>query len=230
MMRHYRRVERDRERNKPMTRKHYNNKTYRELQTDLKHYRDVYGVKLQVKLNSKYAVLVDEMNRIAGYTFDRDDDDVTDEVREEVTNAADELLAMATQAHEQSLAREVDMLRQQLKEANTQLLRQGEELSQLRQQLKAYKENETATTVTDNDVLTVIDKLNDDDNYIPIYQVRAALPHISRQQLDQMLYNLEGEEYIELSTLAEPAGYTHEQLSGCIELLNCETLFYISRV
>jgi len=55
------------------------------------------------------------------------------------------------------------------------------------------------------------------DNYLPIYHVRDRLqPALSRPQVDQMLYELQRQDRIELSSLQETSNYTPEQINAGI--------------
>lgn len=55
------------------------------------------------------------------------------------------------------------------------------------------------------------------DNYIPLYEYRALLRHMSRQQQDAELYALEKQGVIWLSSLVEGFRYTPEQIKQGID-------------
>lgn len=66
------------------------------------------------------------------------------------------------------------------------------------------------------------------DNYVPIYEYRAALSHLTRKQQDNLLYDLERQDAIELSALAEPALYSPKQRDQGIKQRAGGSLFFIS--
>lgn len=85
---------------------------------------------------------------------------------------------------------------------------------------------------SDTDVLDLIRKLNDElgsNNYLPIFHLRQRLqPPFSRQALDQVLYRLQQQDQIELSTLQDTSPYSPEQLQSAIQQDFGNPLFFIS--
>lgn len=66
-------------------------------------------------------------------------------------------------------------------------------------------------------------------NYLPIFHLRQKLePRLSREQLDRAIYRLQGDNQIELSTLAEPDKCTPEQISAGISQRTGGLLFFIT--
>ena len=80
--------------------------------------------------------------------------------------------------------------------------------------------NENASdNISDDDILETVKALDEEhltDNYLPIFLYRAALPQLTRQQQDEILYRLEASDSIELSTLQEVRSYTPEQIEAGI--------------
>jgi len=69
------------------------------------------------------------------------------------------------------------------------------------------------------------------DNFLPIFHLREKLqPPLSREALDQMLYELQGEDLIELSTLQDVSNYSEEQIAAGIPQNIGGALFYISLI
>jgi len=66
------------------------------------------------------------------------------------------------------------------------------------------------------------------DNYLPIFYLRQKLePPLSREYLDKLLYSLQRQDKIQLSTLAEVADYNAEQIKAGIPQDIGGPLFYI---
>lgn len=66
-------------------------------------------------------------------------------------------------------------------------------------------------------------------NYLPIFHLRATLqPPLLRQELDKILYRLQRQDKIELSSLVDALGYTSEQISAGIVQDMGGCLFFIS--
>lgn len=64
-------------------------------------------------------------------------------------------------------------------------------------------------------------------NYLPIYELRKAMPDVSRSTLDETLYALERENKIELSSLVEGSRYTREQYDLGIKQRTGAPLFFV---
>jgi hypothetical protein len=65
-------------------------------------------------------------------------------------------------------------------------------------------------------------------NYLPIFHLRQKLePPLSREDLDQALYRLEGNNQIELSALVEASRYSQEQVNSGIKQRSGSPLFFI---
>ena len=71
-----------------------------------------------------------------------------------------------------------------------------------------------------NDVLALvqtIDEALDTQNYLPLFHLRHAVqPPLASDELDQILYQLQSEDKIELSSLQDAIAYTPDQLSAGI--------------
>lgn len=85
--------------------------------------------------------------------------------------------------------------------------------------------------LADKEVLEIIiqlDKEYNTNNYLPIFYLREQLqPPFKREELDQVLYRLQGNDKIQLSSLIETEGYTPEQLKGGISQRIGGSLFFI---
>jgi predicted transcriptional regulator len=85
--------------------------------------------------------------------------------------------------------------------------------------------------LTDEEVLDVIialDQEHNTNNYLPLFYLRDKLqPPFTREELDQVLYRLEGSDKIQLSSLTEAEGYTEEQLRAGISQPIGGALFFI---
>ncbi len=84
---------------------------------------------------------------------------------------------------------------------------------------------------SDEDILQTIrdlDKQLGTDNYLPIFYLREKLqPPFSREDLEQALYRLEGDDKIELSALVEARRYSPVQVNAGIKQLSGSPLFFI---
>ncbi|WP_254568479.1 hypothetical protein [Oscillatoria sp. HE19RPO] len=85
---------------------------------------------------------------------------------------------------------------------------------------------------SDEDILQLIRAVDQDlatDNYLPIFHLRQKLqPPLSRRELDEALYRLEGEDKIELSSLVDTNPYSPEQINaGIHQDIGCP-LFFIT--
>ncbi len=83
----------------------------------------------------------------------------------------------------------------------------------------------------DKEILQIIrglDRQMGTENYLPIFHLRQKLePQMSREQLDQMLYRLQRNDQIELSSLQEVTAYTPEQIDSGISQDIGGPLFFI---
>lgn len=88
----------------------------------------------------------------------------------------------------------------------------------------------TTDDISDDDILETVKVLDEEhltDNYLPIFLYRAALPQLTRQQQDEILYRLEASDRIELSTLQEMRSYAPEQIKAGISQDIGGPLFFI---
>ena len=86
----------------------------------------------------------------------------------------------------------------------------------------------TAKSAEKNDILEVIKNLVDEfDNYIPLYEIRNRLTHLSREEQDDAINELSRTDVIELSKLSEPWFYTEEQRSAGIPTPIAGDLFFV---
>ena len=70
---------------------------------------------------------------------------------------------------------------------------------------------------TSNKTLEVIKSLKDEfENYIPLYEVRNRLTHLTRKEQDEAIFELMREDILELSKLNEPWLYSDEQCAAGI--------------
>lgn len=65
-------------------------------------------------------------------------------------------------------------------------------------------------------------------NFTPIYKFRQHMKDFTREQQDNSLYALIANNKIEMSTLAEPLGYSNEEIESGIEQISGGSLFFIS--
>ena len=90
----------------------------------------------------------------------------------------------------------------------------------------------TAQKLTPKDVLEIIqnlDKILGCENYLPIFNLREKLqPPFSRDELDQVLYQLQRNNQIELSSLQDVTAYSELQLAAGISQDIGGALFFIS--
>lgn len=88
------------------------------------------------------------------------------------------------------------------------------------------------TDVSDEEILQIIQKIDRElgtQNYLPIFHLREKLqPPFSRDELDKVLYRLQGNDQIEFSTLQEAHAYTPEQINTGIPQNIGGPLFFIS--
>ncbi|MGB7085239.1 MAG: hypothetical protein WBD47_06770, partial [Phormidesmis sp.] len=74
-----------------------------------------------------------------------------------------------------------------------------------------------------------LDRLVGNKNYLPIFHLRRELqPPLTREELDNMLYALQREGQIDLSSLHDQGQYTKEQMSAGIRQDNGGYLFFVS--
>ena len=86
----------------------------------------------------------------------------------------------------------------------------------------------SAQAVEPNDILEVIKSLKDKfENYIPLFEIRNRLKHLTRDQQDEQIYSLSRNDTIELSKLSEPWFYTEEQRSAGIPTPIAGDLFFV---
>lgn len=66
-------------------------------------------------------------------------------------------------------------------------------------------------------IIRDLDRQLGTDNYLPIFHLRQKFqPPLSREQLDQLLYRLQRNDRIDLSSLQEVSAYTPEQIDAGI--------------
>ncbi len=98
----------------------------------------------------------------------------------------------------------------------------------------SHKPTEAAATskLSDEEILQTIRHLDKElgtENYLPIFHLRQKLqPPLSREELDQALYNLLRANQIELSSLQEAIAYTPEQIDAGIPQDLGGPLFFIA--
>lgn len=87
---------------------------------------------------------------------------------------------------------------------------------------------------SDEEILQLIQALDQElgtDNYLPIFHLRQKLqPPLSRKELDQALYRLEGDDKIELSSLVDTIPYSAEQINAGIHQDIGGPLFFIAYI
>lgn len=90
----------------------------------------------------------------------------------------------------------------------------------------------TASLVSAAQVLSLIQALDHElgtDNYLPIFHLRQKIqPSLSRDELDQILYQLQRSDQIELSVLQETIAYTPDQIEAGIPQEIGGPLFFIT--
>lgn len=88
------------------------------------------------------------------------------------------------------------------------------------------------SNLSDEEILQIIQKLDKElgtKDYLPIFHLREKLqPSLSRNELDRVLFKLQADDKIELSTLQEANAYTPEQIESGIEQNVGGPLFFIS--
>lgn len=81
-------------------------------------------------------------------------------------------------------------------------------------------------------VLAVIEALNQElntDNYLPLFYLREKLqPPLTREALNQILYDLQRNDRLELCSIQEVSAYTPEQLKAAIPQATGGSLFFVS--
>ena len=84
----------------------------------------------------------------------------------------------------------------------------------------------------DGDVLQTIidlDKQNNTDNYLPIFHLRRYYEEVmTREELDQILYNLQRENKLSLSRLIDGSKYSREEYQAGIPQKVGGVIFYLS--
>ncbi len=74
-----------------------------------------------------------------------------------------------------------------------------------------------------------LDRQTGSDNYLPLFHLRNALqPPLSREDLDQQLYELQRQDRIELSTLQEVSAYSPQEREAGIPQALDSLLFFIT--
>lgn len=74
-----------------------------------------------------------------------------------------------------------------------------------------------------------LDQLLDTENYLPIYHLREKLqPPLTREELDNQLYELQRNDQIELSSLHDQGNYSDIQVSAGISQNHGRSLFFIA--
>lgn len=77
--------------------------------------------------------------------------------------------------------------------------------------------------------LQALDEALDTQNYLPLFHLRHAVqPPLGREELDQMLYALQREDKIELSSLQDAIAYSPDQLKAGIPQDIGGPLFFVS--
>ena len=89
----------------------------------------------------------------------------------------------------------------------------------------------TMSQPSDEEILQIIQNLDQElntGNYLPIFYLRQKLePPLSREDLEEALYRLEGNDQIELSALVEASRYSKEQINAGIKQRTGSPLFFI---
>jgi predicted transcriptional regulator len=74
-----------------------------------------------------------------------------------------------------------------------------------------------------------LDQQTGSDNYLPLFHLRNALqPPLSREDLDQQLYELQRQDRIELSTLQEVSAYSSQEREAGIPQAMNSLLFFVT--
>lgn len=74
-----------------------------------------------------------------------------------------------------------------------------------------------------------LDRQTSSDNYLPLFHLRNTLqPPLSREDLDQQLYELQRQDRIELSTLQEVSAYSPEEREAGIPQALDSLLFFVT--
>lgn len=78
------------------------------------------------------------------------------------------------------------------------------------------------------DAIRQLDRQFDTDNFLPIFHLREKLqPPLSREALDRLLYDLQSQDLIELSTLQDVSNYSETEVAAGIPQNIGGALFYI---
>ncbi|MFB2936302.1 transcription factor RcaD [Aerosakkonemataceae cyanobacterium BLCC-F154] len=97
---------------------------------------------------------------------------------------------------------------------------------------KVATTDKVETQLSDADILQVIQQLDQElgtENYLPIFHLRQKLqPPLIREELDRVLYRLQRDDQIELSSLVDTMPYTSEQIDSGIPQGIGGVLFFIS--
>lgn len=79
------------------------------------------------------------------------------------------------------------------------------------------------------DTIRTLDRELETDNFLPIFHLRNKLqPPLSREDLDKLLFELQSQDLIELSTLQDVSNYSEMQVAAGIPQPIGGALFYIS--
>jgi hypothetical protein len=88
------------------------------------------------------------------------------------------------------------------------------------------------TSLSAETILNTIRQLDQQlntDNFLPIFHLREKLqPRLSREDLDRLLYELQGRDLIEFSTLQDVSNYSETEAAAGIPQTIGGALFYIS--
>lgn len=78
------------------------------------------------------------------------------------------------------------------------------------------------------DLIQLLDREIGGHNYLPLFHLRQKVQsQLSRDQLDEMLYQLQRSDQIELRAIVHTQDYTAEQLSAAIQTRSGSPLFFI---
>ncbi len=88
------------------------------------------------------------------------------------------------------------------------------------------------TKPTDEEILQTIIDLDQElntNNYVPIFHLRNKLqPPLTRDELDQALYRLQGQDKLSMDCLVKAAKYTTEEYNAGIPTNSAGPLFFIA--
>ena len=89
-------------------------------------------------------------------------------------------------------------------------------------------------TLDAEEILHIIQDLNQDlnlDNYLPLFYLREKVqPPLTRESLNQILYDLQRRDRLELCSIQEVSTYTPQQLQAAIPQASGGALFFISLI